>query len=148
LALGFHLTHVVRGSGRFSTEGDQFLFIEDPCGDLCSPEKDPSGSCQRHLDTLHQLMERCGFTLNIMPGSNATLENVLTAVSNPSVAGIYYFGHGYFPRGRHEGCLLLCDGALSASHIQKRQPSARLVFLNACSGADSGRDWDFESRPR
>ncbi|MCI0744371.1 MAG: AAA family ATPase [Verrucomicrobia subdivision 3 bacterium] len=148
LAISCHLTHVVRGSGRLSAEGDQFLFIEDPCEDLCSPENDPAGLCQSHLDTLHQLVEKRGFMLNIMPGSTATRENVLNAIANPAVAGIYYFGHGYFPRGRHEGCLLLSDGPLSATHIQKRQPSARLVFLNACSGADSGRDWDFESRPR
>jgi ATP-dependent Clp protease ATP-binding subunit ClpC len=148
LALRYHITHLVRGRGRPAGEGRVFLFIEDPSGDLCLPEKDPAGICAQHLEELHKIVETHGFTINLLRRSNATVQRVLRAISDPALAGIYYFGHGFFPRDGDEGRLVLSDGMLFASQIEEAGPSAKLVFLNACEGAATGRDWDLEKRSR
>ncbi len=148
LALVYHLTHLVHGSGRPAAEGRQFLFIEDPTGDLCNSERDPQGFCANHLETLHQIIERHGYTINLLRGGNATVRRVLKAISNPSVVAIYYFGHGYFPQDGDEGCLVLADTLFPASQIETAAPMARFVFLNACEGAAAGRNWDLDNRPR
>jgi ATP-dependent Clp protease ATP-binding subunit ClpC len=148
LALCYHLAHLVRGRGRPGGDGNEFLFVEDPTEDLCDPKKDPAGVCAGHLGELRQVVERHGFTVNLLARRNATVGRVLRALENPALAGIYYFGHGYFPRGGDEGLLVLADGELQASQIEEAAPAARLVFLNACEGAATGRDWSLENRAR
>lgn len=148
LAMSYHLTHLVRGQAVPVSEGNEFLFIEDPGGDLCRSEKDPTGLCANHLKDLRQLIEQQGFKINLLAGRNATVNKVLKAIANPQVAGIYYFGHGYFPRLGDEGCLVLADGPLFASQIEDARPQSRLVFLNACEGAQAGKDWSLERRSR
>jgi hypothetical protein len=148
LALAYHLTHLVHGAGRAGGEGKEFLFIEDPGGDLCNPRSDPQGRCQSHLETLRQTIANLGFDINLLAGNNATVAKVLNALANPEVVGVYYFGHGYFPREGEEGCLVLADELLSAGAIEKLAPTARFVFLNACWGAATRGDWDLESRPK
>jgi hypothetical protein len=138
----------VRGRGRPGGDGNEFLFVEDPTEDLCDPKKDPAGVCAGHLGELRQVVERHGFTVNLLARRNATVGRVLRALENPALAGIYYFGHGYFPRGGDEGRLVLADGELLASQIEEAAPAARLVFLNACEGAATGRDWSLENRAR
>ena len=146
LALTHHLTHLVRGGGRFGGEGKQFLFIEDPLGDLCSADKDPQGICARHLSELRSMIEQQGYKINLLEGKNATVNHVLSALDDDSLLGVYYFGHGFFPRNGDEGCLLLADEQLFASQILEIGPAVRFVFLNSCEGAASGRDWELEKR--
>jgi ATP-dependent Clp protease ATP-binding subunit ClpC len=148
LALRCHLSHLVRGPEQPASTGGEFLFIEDPTGDLCTPASDPHSICAQHLDELRAIVEKQGFTINLLQKNNATVTRVLNAIAKPAVAGIYYFGHGYFSRDGDEGCLVLSDGQLFASQIEKKAPAARLVFLNACEGASAGRDWDLEKRSR
>lgn len=148
LALTLHLTHLVRGPGRPAGEGRQFLFIEDPQEDLCRPDHDPQGHCAEHLVELRRLMAEQGYEINLLQKQNATIEHVLNAIADSSVVGVYYFGHGYFPRGADEGCLLLADGPLYASQVAEREPAARFVLLNACEGAASGRDWSLDKKSR
>ncbi len=146
LALTHHLTHLVRGGGRFGGEGKQFLFIEDPLGDLCSADKDPQGICAGHLSELRSMIEQQGYEIKLLEGKNATVNHVLSALDNDSLLGIYYFGHGFFPRDGDEGCLLLADEQLFASQIIEIGPAVRFVFLNSCEGAAAGRDWGLEKR--
>jgi len=146
LALIYHLTHLVRGQGRPAGTGNEFLFIEDPCGDLCSPAKDPNGRCRAHSQKLRSLIEQSGFRLNIMLPSMMTRDGVLTAMRNPGLAGIYYLGHGYLSKAQDEGCLMLADNPVWASEIAELCPSARFVFINACEGAATGANWSLEKR--
>ena len=146
LTLSYHLTHFSRGTARFSDTGKEFLFIEDPTGDLCSRDKDPSGICKEHLPKVRALIEKQGYHPNVLPGGNATRNNVCEAIGNPDVVGIYYFGHGYFPRNGDEGCLVLADGPLWSDEIKEVGVAARFVFLNACEGAGTPDSWDLEQR--
>jgi ATP-dependent Clp protease ATP-binding subunit ClpC len=146
LALTLHLTHLVRGVGRAVGEGKQFLFIEDPVGDLCRPERDPAGACANHLLELRSIVERMGYDLKLLKNGHATLRRVLASIADPALVGIYYFGHGFFPRGGDEGRLVLADGVLPASHVKELAPMAKFVFLNACEGAPTGQNWGLEKR--
>ena len=148
LALTLHLSHLVRGVGKPVGEGRQFLFIEDPLGDLCRPDLDPQGLCAEHLVDLRRWLQEQGYKINLLQNRNATIKHVLNAIGDPTTVGIYYFGHGYFPRSGDEGCLLLADGPVYASQIAERGPSARFVLLNACEGAAQGRDWSLDKKAR
>jgi len=148
LALRYHLTHLVRGPGRSASAGKKFLFIEDPTGDLCDASKDPDAVCGDHLEQLHDLIKDQGFTIDLLRKSHASVQHVLRALSDAELIGIYYFGHGFFPRDGDEGRLILSDGVLFASQIEDVAPTAKIVFLNACEGAATGRDWDLEKRSR
>lgn len=149
LALKLHLTHLARGAGR-PARGDQggryFLFVEDPCGDLCHPERDRSHICRDHLPALRDMVERAGFKLHILAGQAATCGRLRQAIGDPDVAGIYYFGHGYFPKDGDGGFLVAADGDLPAADIAAAGPAARFVFLNACEGAALGANWELEKR--
>ncbi len=146
LAVDRHLAHLVRG-GRASTNvGNEFLIIVDPRSDLTT-EGDPSGECQRHIQQLTQMLTEHNFRINLIKKKNATLPRVREALGRKSVVGMYYFGHGYFPHDGNEGRLLLADdGVLVASEIQELEPGIRFVFLNACEGAATGRNWTLERK--
>ncbi|MDR4498995.1 MAG: AAA family ATPase [Candidatus Scalindua sp.] len=144
LALTYHLTHLVRGQGRPAGNGREFLFIEDPTGDLCWSDTDPDGHCAKHLSSLHRIIEHQGYRINLLRHKNTTIKHVLNALADPSIGGMYYFGHGYFPRDGDQGCLVLADGMLFASRIEQVAPAANWVFLNACEGAAAGSKWDME----
>src|SRR5207244_13281200 len=73
---------------------------------------------------------------------------VKAALNGQSYAGLYYFGHGYFPLDGDEGCLVLADGRLYASEIEELNPAIPFVFVNACQGAAAGRNWDVERKFR
>lgn len=148
LAIGNHLTHLVRGGGRTASPGTSVLVVADPVGDLCDPEWDPDGVCADHIDTLIAQFEKAGFQVNLMQGRNATRRRVLAALADPTLAAVYYFGHGYLPSGDAESCLVLHDEPLSASAIEECAPTAPFVFLNACHAARSSSGWEIEDRSR
>ncbi len=157
LALQRHLSHQVRGGDSGISDGMQFLLIKDPLGDLAmdpaddrgdKPNADPDGECAEHLVQIEDLLESKGYPINVIPPENATRTHVTSAIKNPSLGGIYYFGHGCFPRDDDQGHLVLRDGRLSASEIAKLNPRVRFVFLNACQGASRGRAWTLEHRVR
>ena len=149
LALTFHLTHLVRGQGHPAGQGKNFLCIVDPSGDLCGRDKDPHGLCENHLGEIHARLVQQGYTVKFFRGRQATVSRVLKALADPSVVGVYYFGHGFFHREGNEGCLILAEGQpLFASQIEEVRPTAGFVFINACYGATTGRDWELEQRYR
>lgn len=148
LALSRHLTHLVRGDRQPTGQGKLFLFIEDPTDDLCRRDSTKDHICARHLNVLRSWAEEQDYELLLLQKKNATIKQVLAALANPEVVGVYYFGHGYFRPQEREGCLLLADGPLYASQIVKHGSAARFVFLNACEGAAGGRDWEFERRAK
>lgn len=145
LALTRHLTHLVRCEAGGAAEGTDFLLIEDPTGDLCASDK--TGAAAEHLLKLEELLEQHGYDVNVLQGKNANRSSVAKALKNPALAGVYYFGHGFFPRRGSEGCLILADGPLYASELSV-SPSLRFAWINACYGADEGRDWTLERRVR
>ena len=121
--------------------------MADPSEDLCS--NDPEDVTQRqHLAEIHSLLERRGFVVNVLRNKLATSRRFLTMLTSPHLAGIYYFGHGFFPQEGDQGCLVLADGVVYASEIEQANPHARLVFLNACDGAATGRNWTLEKHFR
>jgi ATP-dependent Clp protease ATP-binding subunit ClpC len=146
LALSYHLTHAVRGSGRVSSEGKQFLLIEDPTGQLCSSSKDPDGVCASHLWELSKIIEQHGYSVKRLRGNEASIKEALKYIGDASTIGIYFFGFGYFSRHGEEGCIVMADGNLYASQIEEKKPAARIVFINSCGGYSEGKDWDFEKR--
>lgn len=146
LAMSYHLSYIVRGEGRAPRAAKEFLFVEDPGGDLCSEERDAEGICRDHLDKLHSIIQAKGFTLRIRARGNASRNRICSDLGNPNIAGIYYFGHGSFPQDGAEGRLELSDGPLFASEIEKIGPSARFVLLNACEGGTSGENWGIENK--
>lgn len=146
LAQRFHLTHLSRGHGRTPERGAYFLFVEDPRGDLAHPDRDRAGICRDHLPVLREQIERIGYRIHVLSGRAATRGRFREAIADPDVAGIYYFGHGHFPKDEDEGFLALADGELSASDVTAAGPAARFVFLNACEGAAGGPVWGLEKR--
>jgi ATP-dependent Clp protease ATP-binding subunit ClpC len=148
LALAYHLSHLVRGQSWPVAEGKQFLIIQNPTGDLCDPDTEAGRICAQHLDEIQAALVAQGYQINLLKERNATVNHVLHAIKDPSVVGIYYFGHGYFPRAGDEGMLLLADAPLYASQVEEARPKARFVFVNACEGAAAGRDWEIEQRAR
>ena len=146
LSLVLHITHVVRGISRPDGNGQQFLFIEDPNGDLCGKEKDPQHLCREHLVALRQVVKQLGYMIRQLSRKEATVEAVLNALADPMLGGVYYYGHGFFPSDGDEGCLCLADGKLFASRIRELEPTAKFVFLNTCEGAATGRNWQIEKR--
>jgi hypothetical protein len=148
LALRYHLTHLAHGSGRMGRAGRRFLVVEDPRQDLCTDQKDPDGACRRHLDEIRNSLMSMGYQLEVRCGPNARIKSVLSTLERPDVVGLYYFGHGSFPPGGHEGQLDLADGPLVASQLEEAAPQTRFVFLNACSGAEQSDTWDLERQSR
>jgi ATP-dependent Clp protease ATP-binding subunit ClpC len=149
LAIRYHLAHVIRGQAPPGEAGRGFVVIEDPTLDLTSDEYDRAGTCRAHIDEICALLKQAGYDVEHVSGKNANSRRVLAALCPadvPPPLGVYYFGHGYVPRGGDEGCLLLADGPLPASRIEEAAPAMRFVFLNACEGASAGRDWDLEKR--
>jgi len=150
LALGRHLTHLIRGDTRPLAKGNEFLFIADPTGDLCHPDRDPGGYCADHLARVRILIESHGYGIRCLPEGTATRRAVLEALRDPGIVGLYYFGHGLFPADKNQGRLLLSDGHLFAQQIEQAAPGASFIFLNACEAAATGRGWvlDREKRAR
>ena len=150
LSLGRHLTHLVRGDTRPLAKGNEFLFIADPTGDLCNPDRDPGGCCAEHLAKLRALIEGHGYGIRCLPEGCATRRAVLEALRDPAVIGLYYFGHGLFPADKNQGRLVLSDGHLFAQQIEQAAPGTSFIFLNACEAAATGREWvlDREKRAR
>lgn len=150
LALTYHLTHLARGDGRVSAQARRFLLIEDPTGDLAGGETstDPQGVCRQHLDELRQLLEGHGYEISLYAGKNATSNRVLSAIKDPDLAGMYFFGHGRFSNRAQEGSLRLADRVVSAVEIEEVAPTARFVFLNVCEAANVSSDWGLEKTPR
>lgn len=136
LALSYHLTYRVTGKGRVGGKGKKFLLIDDPTKNL--------GNYRQHINILRRLLRQQGYITDLITQSNATINRVLKAITDPEVVGMYYFGHGYFPRNSQEGYLELADGPLFASNIDQAQPTVKFVFLNACQGAFAGGDWDIQ----
>lgn len=148
LAIGRHLAHLVRGGRPATSEGNEFLIVEDPTEDLCGGATDPEGKCARHLIELRTLLQQHGYRLNLLKGRNATLARLLAALRRPTTIGLYYFGHGFSARNGDQGCLMLSDGLLYASELETLELSLRFAFLNACEGAAEGRDWTLEKKFR
>jgi len=150
LALDYHLSHLVRGQSRPSGEGHRFLFIVDPTGDLRLPDarRDPHDRRGRHADEIFELVGQRGYQTALLAGANANRDNVLRALKDPELIGVYYFGHGYYDRDTGDCGLRLADEELSAGEIEKEAaPVARFVFLNACEAAAAGSSLDLDNRP-
>jgi hypothetical protein len=122
-------------------EGNCFLLILDPLGDLCSPDNDPQRLCNAYIRDLEQLL-RGHFELVTLREATATFEMVRDQLRRRDLAGIYYFGHGLNESG--EGSLVLDNRRqLFTDAIRAARPTAPLVFINACWGADIGATaWD------
>ncbi|MFV1966861.1 MAG: CHAT domain-containing protein [Pirellulaceae bacterium] len=148
LAVQLHLTHLVRGGQPSRATGNEFLLVEDPTGDLCTREADPRNLCKAHLDDLKALLQTAGYSVSVLKTKNATTRRLLAAIAKPTVIGLYYFGHGFFPLGGDQGCLLMADGPLYAGEIEQVNPGIRFVFLNACEGGAAGQGWTLERRFR
>jgi len=149
LALAYQLSYFTRGRDWTTSRGNRVLLIGDPRGDLFETEKGRDGYCRDHLTQIEDIIERWGYDPVVLNGENASRTNVLDKFRDPSIVGVYYFGHGHFSTSANEGCLLLANEAeLYASEIQNAAPSARLVFLNACWGGAAGSNWDIEHGPR
>ncbi len=146
LAVTYHLAHLIRGEGQSGAVREEFLFIENPTGDLCNRATPGGAFCDDHLRKLQAQISGLGFTPTPISGKNATVGAVMEALSADSLGGVYYFGHGCFPEGGTEGYLQLADGPLYASQIQAIAPKARFAFLNACQGAATGDNWDLDRR--
>jgi ATP-dependent Clp protease ATP-binding subunit ClpC len=146
LALEYHITNITRGAVPPVVEssdppvgdGPHFLFIEDPRGDLC---KNPKDICSTHLDDLRRWVGQCGYKVDRLWGPNAKAATVIEALKDPRVAGVYFFGHGYFLADGSESGLELNDRRLSASEIERALPCAKFVFLNACEVAAPVAVW-------
>lgn len=148
LALTYHLSHLVRSQGWAAAEGGHFLIIQDPTGGLCNPNKEAGQLCAKHLLDIQVSLEQHGYRIKPLGNRDATINNVMNEIADPSTVGIYYFGHGCFPRDGNEGWLDLADGPLFASQIEEAKPTAKFVFLNTCEGAATSRVWDLEKRSR
>lgn len=148
LALTYHLPHLVRSQGWAAAEGGHFLIIQDPTGGLCNPNTEAGQLCAKHLLEIQASLEQHGYRIKPLGKRDATINNVVNAIADPSAVGIYYFGHGCFPRDGNEGWLDLADGPLFASQIEEAKPTAKFVFLNTCEGAATSRVWDMEKRSR
>lgn len=148
LALTYHLPHLVRSQGWAAAEGGHFLIIQDPTGGLCNPNTEAGQLCAKHLLEIQASLEHHGYRVKSLGKRDATINNVVNAIADPSAVGIYYFGHGCFPRDGNEGWLDLADGPLFASQIEEAKPTAKFVFLNTCEGAATTRVWDMEKRSR
>jgi histone H3/H4 len=132
LVLNYHFAHVVRSRGTCAQRGKTFLLVKDPLGDLCTRNGIPVPVVDDHIQTLERLLTQNGFTVKILAHSMATCSRFLNWISNPDLAGIYYFGHGLLQEDVGESALVLHDGKLKASDIENAGSSASFVFLNAC----------------
>lgn len=135
LAIATYLSHVVAGQRAPVARGEAFIIFEDPSRDLGAPENDPEGTCRDHTGEIEYLLTEMGYEVSRFRGPNVTCDRFLDALTDPSVLGIYYFGHGY-TSGR-EGCLKLADGSLSAAQIEDVPSTTPFVFLNACESASA-----------
>jgi ATP-dependent Clp protease ATP-binding subunit ClpC len=143
LAVELQLTHRVQGPQPPAAAGNQFALFEDPTEDLY---KDKGGLCARHTDEICRLLTEVGYEVKRYRGASVTLECVEHVLTNPSVVGIYYFGHGAFEEG--EGYLQLGDHRLTAGRIKDLQATTPFIFLNACEGASFGQGWKLEQQSR
>ncbi len=149
LVLERMLSHVVRG-GKSSRRrgGERFLFIEDPRGDLLRADDPndpnaPANQRRQHLERLVALVGEAGYVPIRMIGASANARNVVQAIQQPDVVGMYYYGHGHFPKNERQGYLLLANNeTLSANQIQKVNPCIPFVFLNACEAAAIAGNWE------
>lgn len=146
LALARHVSHLVPGRAVSRAGARTFLLVHDPIGDLCSRDPTPGKTCVSHLDAIAELLRQRGYEVDILSGAFATRSRFLQALGNTDLAGLYFFGHGWYPREGEEGCILLADGEIVASAIEELALAIPFVFLNACEGAAVARDWDLERR--
>ncbi|MBI4606254.1 MAG: CHAT domain-containing protein, partial [Planctomycetes bacterium] len=143
-----HITHHVRTKDSVApSEGRSFLVVANPTEDLFEPERDPGGVCRGHIDEILRSVERAGYEPRVLQGKFASLSNVLEAIRDPSVVGLYYFGHGRLPDRGAESCLVLAHGVpLYDSQIEAAAPRLRFAFLNACHGAAMGQEWGLDAK--
>ena len=132
LALTYLFTHIVRCRGTCVHGGKTFLLIKDPRGDLCSRNGTLVEGVNDHIGALEKLFTDNGYTVKTLANSMATCGRVLKAITQPGLAGIYYFGHGLLQGETGESSLVLHDGTLKARDIEESGSSASFVFLNAC----------------
>lgn len=149
LGLTYRLSHLVRGANAAQAKGNRFLFIIDPCGDLCSERHDPDGVCDGHVDRIASLLEGRGYELLLLRERAATRESIMNALADRELMGVYFFGHGRCPADGGEPSLVLADdGAVYCSEIEEVGPRAGFVFLNACWGAAGTAQTDMNWRLR
>jgi hypothetical protein len=146
LALARHVSHLVPGRAVPRAGARTVLLVHDPLGDLCSRDPTPGKICVSHLDAIAELLRQRNYEVDILSGACATRNRFLQALRNTDLAGLYFFGHGWYPREGDEGCILLADGEIVASAIEELALAIPFVFLNACEGAAVARDWDLERR--
>jgi hypothetical protein len=147
LSVDRYLTYRVRGGQPPQRAGNVFLVIEDPTQDVCDQAVDAHGRCAAHLRQLKEMLAQHGYRVWELKRRNATVARVKSALQNPEVVGLYFFGHGYFPEQGSEGCLALADGPLLAREIEAAQSDIRFVFLNACQIASRGEQhWGLERK--
>jgi hypothetical protein len=148
LALTYHLTHLVPGNSSARRGGRTFLIVHDPTGDLSERDTTPDRVCATHVEILATLIRNAGFEVDLLAGPLATRARFRKALEQTDLAGLYFFGHGCFPREGDEGFLRLADGELVASAFEEMDLAIPFVFLNACEGAAAARDWDLDRRQR
>jgi ATP-dependent Clp protease ATP-binding subunit ClpC len=144
LAVELHLSHHVPGRQPPTARGNRFVILEDPDGDLSDGA---GGICDEHGRELERLLQDMGYEVKRYRGASATVEKLEAALTDPSVVGLYFFGHGAVED--REGYLKLADGGtFPASRLRDLQATTPFIFLNACEGAGAGEGWNVDAQPR
>jgi hypothetical protein len=125
------------------SDGEEFLLISDPRGDLTSEENDPQGICKKHIQAIRRRLTDRGYTVTLFSGHVATATLVSDSLERPEVAGVYYFGHASLNGEGEGGLLLRGEETLTLHAIRALNTKAKLIFLNACEGGNAiGMDLD------
>lgn len=141
LATEYHMTHLPGMLRRDPPgEGNRFLIVGDPKGDLTDRRNDPNGVCYDHLEWVRRTLEASGFEVDWYPPRSATREHILEAIGDPCLRGAYFFCHGGYEKGSRQSFLMLNDGKVLAAEIQRVSPRIPFVFLNACHGGHTEVD--------
>ena len=109
------------------------LFISDPLNNL------PQAS--EEVETIQREMEDYSdvFDLDVIKGSDATVDNLIEKLLSKHFEIIHYAGHvEYNPDIPEESVFLLNDGVITAKYIYSvLENPPILIFMNACSSAKS-----------
>lgn len=128
---------------------NRFLMIVDPTEQLCTSPSDPDCQCAQHINQIADALRQAGFEVDELRGGAATARAVLEWISDPTLFGVYYFGHGRFDQNERESCLVLHkEELLYASEIEACRPAVRFTFINACHAAAADLSWEFEFTSR
>lgn len=136
--------YVIHGeTARRFQRGHQFLIIADPTEEL------RGASFVEHLNAIRTMLKVAGYEPKIFQGSSASREMIVRQLQQPSLAGVYYIGHGSLEGSASDGALVLAGRRpLFAQEIERLGIAVPFIYLNACYGAGQGKDWSLTRRVR